>query len=668
MRWVHLEAAEDHVERLAKENDPIGAVKELIWNGLDAEATSIAVKIHVSPLEGVERVTVSDNGTGIAPEECERAFDRIGGSWKKGVERTLALKRIMHGKTGQGRLRGYALGRHIQWTTVAESTGGGRCQTVIRATATARNDFEISEPTPTDNETGTVFEGWGRQSPKLDQLTTDQAVTKIITEFAPYLTVYKDVAIDYNGTPIDPAAAIVRDDVYELAFLAGEAEDAAQLRVIEWSMKTDRELHLCDANGITVDITDVGIRAPGFNFTAYILWKQMPQHQAEYLLGEGTDSAIGSLIAAARAKLREHFKIREDEQRKEIVARWKADQVYPYSNEPATETERLERETFDHVASTIHRQLPKNSARQQRVALTLISEAIKHQPDNVHNLLDRLFRLTADDKAKLERLLNRTELSNIIKAASEVTNRLDFLTALSHMVFEPEVRKLVKERAELHKILETETWIFGEHFQQLLSDRSLDTVLDRHLEKLGREARNREPVRRGDGSVGIVDLMLSRANRENGTRQHLIVELKAPRVVVDLPQVFQIQSYADAVVADPQFQDTDTRWDFWLITTKMTDAARRQARKTGLPVGCVHQVLEGPTSVRVWLRTWSEIIEECKDRLHYFREHLEHDPNIEQALEYLNTAHAAAVIPEPLRTGSEAPAPEAMEADTEVAP
>jgi hypothetical protein len=77
--------------------------------------------------------------------------------------------------------------------------------------------------------------------------------------------------------------------------------------------------------------------------------------------------------------------------------------------------------------------------------------------------------------------------------------------------------------------------------------------------------------------MGIVDLMLSRANRENGSRQHLIVELKARG------QVFQIQSYADAVVADPQLQDTDTRWDFWLITTKMTDAARRQARKDRSP-------------------------------------------------------------------------------------
>jgi hypothetical protein len=71
-------------------------------------------------------------------------------------------------------------------------------------------------------------------------------------------------------------------------------------------------------------------------------------------------------------------------------------------------------------------------------------------------------------------------------------------------------------------------------------------------------------------------------------------------------------------------------------------------------------VLEGPTSVRVWLRSWSEIIEECKDRLHYFREHLEHDPNIEQALEYFNAAHAAGVIPEPLRTSSEAAAREAI--------
>jgi signal transduction histidine kinase len=71
-------------------------------------------------MEAVEKVRVIDNGTGIAPEACDAAFERIGGSSKKMTRRTPGLNRFLHGSTEQGRLRGYALGDHIRWTTVAE--------------------------------------------------------------------------------------------------------------------------------------------------------------------------------------------------------------------------------------------------------------------------------------------------------------------------------------------------------------------------------------------------------------------------------------------------------------------------------------------------------------------------------------------------------------------
>lgn len=41
------------------------------------------------------------------------------------------------------------------------------------------------------------------------------------------------------------------------------------------------------------------------------------------------------------------------------------------------------------------------------------------------------------------------------------------------------------------------------------------------------------------------------------------------------------------------------------------------------------------TEVRVWVRTWSDIVEEAKRRLAYFRDGLDHDPSLEHALEYL---------------------------------
>lgn len=639
MRRVHLEAAEDHVERLAQEKYPVGAVKELVWNALDAEATRVEVILTCSELQAVEKVTIVDNGTEIPPEACVPAFERIGGSWKKKTRRTLNLNRFLHGHTGHGRLRGYALGSQIRWTTVADGIDG-RQRTIIRASATTRNDFEISSPQPTSEPPGTTFEAWGLQSRKLDQLKSPKAIAQLTTELATYLTVYRDVQVIYDGQVIDPEASILRRDEYDVQFAPeGAPAQSATLRILEWAMKTDRELHLCDADGITVDITDFGIQAPGFQFTAYVLWEQMPEHQSDFLLGEGRlDSLVGALITAARDRLREHFKTRALEQRHEVVQQWKTDGVYPYAGEATTDTDRLERETFDLVAATVHRQIPRGK-RQLRSTLTLLREAVRHQPDTMHELLDELFRLTGDEKAHLKTLLDRTSLAAVIKASTSVSDRLTFLTALEHMVFHPEVRKLVKERSQLHKILENEVWVFGERFNLLVSDRSLDSVLDRHLQHLDRPNRNPEPVRRLDGRAGIVDLMLSRARKDHDRHQHLVVELKAPGVVVGHKEINQIQDYALAVLNDPQFADVRVDWDFWLITAKMTEFARAKTRTPDRPPGCIELFQSEIATARVWLRSWSQIIDDCRERLTYFTEQFAHDPTVDQAMEYLHDHH-----------------------------
>jgi sensor histidine kinase regulating citrate/malate metabolism len=132
MRKLHLEAAEDHVQRLARESDTLGAVKELIWNALDADAMRVELVLERDGLDVIQKVTVTDNGTGIAPEALPGAFERIGGSWKKRASGTVKLQRMLHGRSGQGRLRGYALGANIRWTTVADGLDG-RFRTEVSA-------------------------------------------------------------------------------------------------------------------------------------------------------------------------------------------------------------------------------------------------------------------------------------------------------------------------------------------------------------------------------------------------------------------------------------------------------------------------------------------------------------------------------------------------------
>jgi hypothetical protein len=230
----------------------------------------------------------------------------------------------------------------------------------------------------------------------------------------------------------------------------------------------------------------VGIQAPGHFFTAYLLWDGLKSHLDELALAEWEGTALQPVIEAARDQLRGHFRQRDDERRREQVLRWQAEKVYPYEREPETATEAAERQIFDQVATTIARRLPTAKSG-KRITLRLLREALALDPDGLYPVLDELFNLTKADREDLKRLLDRTSLASLIRASTQVTNRLDFLAALKLMVFEPEVSGKVRERAELHRILEREQWIFGERYNLMVSDQSLDAVLKRHLEALGRD-------------------------------------------------------------------------------------------------------------------------------------------------------------------------------------
>lgn len=645
MTQIHLDAKPDHVLRLARQKDPLGAVAEMIWNALDAEATLVEVDVLANDIEGVDRVIVRDNGHGMPAASCGSYFGDLGGSWKATAKVSPTLRRPMHGRSGQGRLRAYALGQLVRWTSVAESLGGGHEKTVISADASAPTDFEIDGPRASQEPTGTVFDS-RLPSKYADRLNHERATAGLTAEFALFLTLHPEVQVTLRGEPLDPSHAQLNSMEYSLKDTESLGFGEASLRVIEWPKDPGRLLALCDRDGILLGSAPTGIQAPGRHFTAYLMWDGFRGHLDDLTLADWEESALQPVMHAAREQLRDHFRKQEEQRIREQVLQWQAEKVYPYAQEPASAAEAAERQVFNQVATAIARRLPRAQA-DRRITMRLLRQTVSADPDGLYPLVNELFNLTKADREGLRRLLDRTSLARLIKASTQVTDRLDFLGALKLMVFDPEVSGKVKERSELHRILEREQWIFGEHYHLMVSDQSLDAVLKRHLQALGREpaATGLTPVRRDDGTVGIVDLMLGQASRGSQGREHLVIELKAPKVRITQKEAGQIKSYAEAVANDPQFADTQVQWDFWIISTDMDGIVRRDATQPNEPPGRIANW----GNVRVWAKTWAEIVNDCEARLHYYREQLDHDPAAQHASEYLQRVHGK-LTPEPLKS------------------
>jgi hypothetical protein len=649
MRRLHIDAKDDLILRLAHRDRPVDAVIELIWNSLDAEANTVTVVIERNAMDGVERVRVEDDGHGMAPEAIPSAFQNLGGSWKATAKLSPNIKRPMIGRNGQGRVRGFALGNVVRWTTVARDTTGALKRTVVSGRASDPTNFDPDETLVIGDEpTGTIFTSED-PAQHVNRINNDTARPRITATFAVFLTSNPGVTITFDGTPLDPASAEKHRADYELDKFAKGDRPGPTLRIIEWASDPGRAIHLCDMSGAVLSTVAPEIHTPGFNYTAYLLWDEFASRNQELLLAELHSGDLADVIDAARQQIRTHFHVREAERRAEQVQKWKDEGDYPYSGEPETEAERAERETFDYVATTVARKIPKSQIG-RRTTLGLLKVAVANEPSSVPEILDQLMPLPKGEQQDLARLLKRTSMSKLIEANTAVTNRLDFLAALRQMVFDPSTADLVKERKELHKILTKELWIFGDEYTMLASDKGLDEVLQRHLAVLRPELRGRKvkttQVRRSDGSRGIVDLMLSQQRRGVSRREHLVVELKRPNVMITQAEVAQIKSYANAVATDPQFHAIEVEWDFWVISTELESTVTRDAEQPGRPPG---QIAGWGSNIRIWAKTWSQLIDDCEARLRYFKDALEYDASKEHAADYINRAHSPATVPASMR-------------------
>ncbi|MDR9774709.1 hypothetical protein RJJ65_19005 [Rhizobium hidalgonense] len=113
----------------------------------------------------------------------------------------------------------------------------------------------------------------------------------------------------------------------------------------------------------------------------------------------------------------------------------------------------------------------------------------------------------------------------------------------------------MKERTQLHKILAGNTGVFGEEYNLWVSDKDLRRVLEKHRDHLDPNIAIDEPVKVIGKARGTIDLMFSRSMRRHRANdiEHMIVELKEPKVKIGADEITQAKKYAIAVTWDERF-------------------------------------------------------------------------------------------------------------------
>jgi hypothetical protein len=153
-----------------------------------------------------------------------------------------------------------------------------------------------------------------------------------------------------------------------------------------------------------------------------------------------------------------------------------------------------------------------------------------------------------------------------------------------------------------------------------------------------------EPVKLLTRKHGIVDLMLSRAQRRHRANdyEHLVIELKAPKVKLTSKELTQIKDYALSVARDPRFHRVSgVRWHFWLVSDEYDEFVAAEIESGPDPLRRL--VNQGP-NFSIGVKTWGEILDENNARLQFVKEKLEHRADEGQALAYRHREFLEGVI------------------------
>jgi Histidine kinase-, DNA gyrase B-, and HSP90-like ATPase len=645
MTVLQMLAQHDALQRLAVSRDPIKALAEFVWNALDADAEQVSVAFKRNALGGIEGIVIHDDGTGITQQRALSDFQNLGLSWKKEKRRS-TNNRVLHGKEGQGRLKFFSIALKAHWKSYYTQTDGlSGIEIEIDSAALHKSTVLYMDTIPIDAKRGTEVT-LAPLKEAFDWLPGAQARAEITTILAPYLLLYPHVSVFYDGSRLEPATTITNLHDFPIVSLTCPTRTVSDLsiKVIEWATSQgERKIHFGGESGVVLGSIAAKVAAPGFEFSAYAYSAVFDEFAVGNLLelDNLSDPDHAHIVQFVRDQLGGYFRQRQAEKAASLIDELKNAGVYPYEGDPKSEVEKVEREVVDiaiHAVSSYSREFKGADNAMKRMTLRLLRQAVRHNPESIHEILQHVFNLPKNKQDDFSNLLRRTNLGNIISASTLISDRVVALEVLKGVVFNQIHAAKVKERGELDVLVQSNTWLFGEGFHITLPEAGLTKVMARVSEEL-HQSSTRVKIRKPDGRVGRVDAFLGRSvpNQKPSHREFFLVELKRPNLKLTRKELNQLEDYVNALRGQNDFRSTSTYWHFFLVASEYDETVETRVTQVNRPKGLF---LDGE-NYQVWVKTWGEIVREAESRLQFITEKLQievSDDEIEQRIKDLRSA------------------------------
>lgn len=623
-RVERISTHDKHLD-IYKNGDSFDGLTQIIYNSLDANASEVEIFISENELSGIETIKVVDNGTGIpAPDKKnpKDPFLNLGYSNKR-ISDQNAFGRNIHGKAGEGRFKAYTLGQNLEWKTKT-----AKASTIISANIASPQDFTIIDNANLPEitaQTGTIFTATNCEQVKLPSM---EVLKERLEKY--FLTVVDDtrVKIKLNNNILVSKTHIAHQDEARLP----KPNNDVKAKTVVWrtTAAENNKLFWCDHDYNTLLEAPLDSSKLKTNHSLYIASKKVELAKNENRLHmTAMDSTFQTIEAHAKDSMEKFLIASSMAEAGNIIKQLKDEKIYPFNTTTtASEVTQKTQVVYDAIVVKLNQTKPSIfKSKYRKYIVETLKLIVEKEPEHFARILKELLGLTPEETEDFAKLLDRTTLSAMIKTSQTIIRRLDFIQALKNLVH-GDLAKIVKERSQLHKVIEKEAWIFGEQYNLMTSDKSFNTTIEGIRANIKDFCGDYEV----EGGERISDLFFTQKTFIGAEPHALIVELKRPKVPIGKKETQQIKDYYDIVKDRPEF--ANWRISLVLVSTDIED---------NILQGEISDPQTGEMSYsknpmrKLYIKRWGDLIDGNEARLNELKKSLDMNLGQDDGSQYLKS-------------------------------
>jgi hypothetical protein len=609
---------DEGIKKHFKNYEPIRAIFELVWNGLDANCSTVKIKTYHNGLNGLECIEVVDDGEGIDIKNIGNNFEKFNESSKKNDDNK-------HGSHGKGRLAFHKLCGNAIWYTKRDNYNA---KITINSSAIKNYEgkylVENKQHASLYNlNTGTCVELRQFVGNKLP--SNDELLSKFSSEFGWYLALNSEKSIFIDGKKV----SVPEHELHEKNFLIDENEFI--IKVIRWEEKPSSEKsfnYLVDRNRIIHKELSKSNNKVTFYTSAYAFSKWFEEYNPE-TFGFYPDydksqrvikEVLDKMVMFQKEIYKNFLRIYVDK----AIDKFEQNGYFPSYKNIALEYAHWRKENTKSVLKDIYIADPQIfnglNAKPAKILIRLLdSILVSNENDTLMDVLEGVLDLTSDNLERLASQLKRTTLENVISTIEILQKRQQAIHELKEIMNNRYLEIL--ETPDLQKIIENNTWLFGPQYTTLGAEEDTFTKIAINLRNEINDINiiSLDDIEQGAVLEGVnkqVDLFLARKiptfdSRGSQIYKCIIIEIKRPGISLNKKHLLQIDSYCEIISKHPAFNSSKMKFELILVGRKISkDDYQIKQRMNNLKDKAEYGLITNDDNIKCYVKDWFTIFDE----------------------------------------------------------